>query len=501
MAASRGADPAGRRARVARPHAAHRRRAARRTSSGAVGCSSPALTFSLMAGIFHAYYTVALAPAIGALVGMGGGEAWERRHGSSARSPWPRRRRSPPSGPSSCSRARRTGSRWLRSGCWSSAWRRPACSWSSCGCTAGGPLVVAGALVAGLAGPAAYTRRHRLDPAHRLHPHRRPVGRGGMGGPGGCRGLGRGGFGGAPGGPRRRHRHRAAPRPAERHRRQARRRRHGRPARREHPEHRGGRRARAPTPTLHLGRRGDRLAERRRATSSPPAAGHGRSAASTAATRPRRWRSSRRTSQAGEIHYFAASSGRRRPAAHGRQRRRQPRSPRWVAANFTAVTIGGSTFYDLTQPTSGGGRGHGDPVMSSHRRSSTSSSRSTTSRRRSRASVQRLRDHLQTRSPTRSASRSPTTPAPTAPGRWPAPGGELPGRRAVHLTRRAAAAHSSGLVALGRADPRLHGRRPVHRPRRPVAAGGAADVGALRPGDRHPAGARLPGRPRAPSAR
>jgi 4-amino-4-deoxy-L-arabinose transferase-like glycosyltransferase len=37
------------------------------------------LTFSLMAGIFHAYYTVALAPAIAALVGMGAAEAWERR--------------------------------------------------------------------------------------------------------------------------------------------------------------------------------------------------------------------------------------------------------------------------------------------------------------------------------------------------------------------------------------------------------------------------------------
>jgi hypothetical protein len=32
-----------------------------------------------MAGIFHEYYTVALAPAIGALVGMGAVEAWERR--------------------------------------------------------------------------------------------------------------------------------------------------------------------------------------------------------------------------------------------------------------------------------------------------------------------------------------------------------------------------------------------------------------------------------------
>jgi 4-amino-4-deoxy-L-arabinose transferase-like glycosyltransferase len=37
------------------------------------------LTFSLMAGIFHEYYTVALAPAVAALVGMGAKEAWEHR--------------------------------------------------------------------------------------------------------------------------------------------------------------------------------------------------------------------------------------------------------------------------------------------------------------------------------------------------------------------------------------------------------------------------------------
>jgi 4-amino-4-deoxy-L-arabinose transferase-like glycosyltransferase len=35
--------------------------------------------FSLMAGIFHAYYTVALAPPIAALVGIGGGLLWQRR--------------------------------------------------------------------------------------------------------------------------------------------------------------------------------------------------------------------------------------------------------------------------------------------------------------------------------------------------------------------------------------------------------------------------------------
>jgi 4-amino-4-deoxy-L-arabinose transferase-like glycosyltransferase len=36
-------------------------------------------TFSFMAGIYHAYYEVALAPAIGALVGIGGAVLWRRR--------------------------------------------------------------------------------------------------------------------------------------------------------------------------------------------------------------------------------------------------------------------------------------------------------------------------------------------------------------------------------------------------------------------------------------
>jgi len=42
------------------------------------------LTFSFMAGIFHAYYTVALAPAIGALVGIGATVLWRRREGAAA---------------------------------------------------------------------------------------------------------------------------------------------------------------------------------------------------------------------------------------------------------------------------------------------------------------------------------------------------------------------------------------------------------------------------------
>ncbi len=43
------------------------------------------LTFSFMAGIFHPYYTIALAPAIGALVGIGGVTLWQYRHQLTAR--------------------------------------------------------------------------------------------------------------------------------------------------------------------------------------------------------------------------------------------------------------------------------------------------------------------------------------------------------------------------------------------------------------------------------
>ena len=43
------------------------------------------LVFSLGKGIIHQYYAIALAPAIGALVGMGGGMLWKRRHDVVAR--------------------------------------------------------------------------------------------------------------------------------------------------------------------------------------------------------------------------------------------------------------------------------------------------------------------------------------------------------------------------------------------------------------------------------
>jgi 4-amino-4-deoxy-L-arabinose transferase-like glycosyltransferase len=43
------------------------------------------LVFSLMSGIFHEYYTVALAPGVAALVGIGGAQLWQRRASAVAR--------------------------------------------------------------------------------------------------------------------------------------------------------------------------------------------------------------------------------------------------------------------------------------------------------------------------------------------------------------------------------------------------------------------------------
>ena len=90
------------------------------------------IVFSLGKGIIHPYYSVALAPAIGALVGMGAGMLWKRRHDVKARarcSPacWSPRR----SGRTSCSTGPRSGTR----GCA----RRCCCS----GCSLAGALLAA----------------------------------------------------------------------------------------------------------------------------------------------------------------------------------------------------------------------------------------------------------------------------------------------------------------------------------------------------------------------
>ncbi len=47
------------------------------------------MIFSYMSGTIHPYYTVALAPAIGALVGLGSVFAWRRRRTGTDESRWP----------------------------------------------------------------------------------------------------------------------------------------------------------------------------------------------------------------------------------------------------------------------------------------------------------------------------------------------------------------------------------------------------------------------------
>ncbi|REF29245.1 ArnT family glycosyltransferase [Calidifontibacter indicus] len=159
------------------------------------------LTFSFMAGIFHEYYTVALAPAVAAVVGMGAAEAWEKRDGwfgrgtlaaaTVAASVW---------GWVLLSRTTAYGD-WLRFGV------------LAVGLAAAAlmlglnllhrkaiPFVVAGAIVAGLAGPAAYSWT-TLQTGHVGSIVTAGPSTGGMGGMGGARGgtPPTGGFGGAPG--------------------------------------------------------------------------------------------------------------------------------------------------------------------------------------------------------------------------------------------------------------------------------------------------------------
>ncbi|MDV8066945.1 glycosyltransferase family 39 protein [Rhodococcus sp. IEGM 1366] len=152
------------------------------------------LTFSFMAGIFHAYYTVALAPAIAALVGSGSVLLWRRREtvwvrivlavslAATVAMAWVLLGRTPSFVP------------WLR---WTilavgivaaAAMLIPAI-------TRGRLVVVVvlAALFTGLAGPSAYA----IDTINTPHTgsivSAGPGVQGGMGGPGG----GRGGFGGA----------------------------------------------------------------------------------------------------------------------------------------------------------------------------------------------------------------------------------------------------------------------------------------------------------------
>jgi len=173
-----------------------------------------AAVFSLSQGIIHPYYTVALAPAIGALVGIGGAVLWRRRHELLARI--------------ALAVAIAASAGWAvvllgRTPSWL-PWLRPlvlvlglgaaiAVALGSILTARAGRYIAAAAIVAALAGPTAYS----LSTARTAHAGALPTagpatGRGfgpggggpggpGAGGPGGPGGQGQGGFpGGFPGG-------------------------------------------------------------------------------------------------------------------------------------------------------------------------------------------------------------------------------------------------------------------------------------------------------------
>jgi 4-amino-4-deoxy-L-arabinose transferase-like glycosyltransferase len=146
------------------------------------------LTFSLAQGIIHPYYSVALAPGIGALVGIGAVIVWQLRHLAVAR--WS------------------AAASVLAAGGWSYVLLERTPTWHpwlrvvvliaavtfSAGIAAGGILrgrlaaaVAATGLVAALAGPAAYAIDTAATPHTGAIPSAGPVVAGGFGGPPGGR--------------------------------------------------------------------------------------------------------------------------------------------------------------------------------------------------------------------------------------------------------------------------------------------------------------------------
>lgn len=156
------------------------------------------LVFSFMAGIFHDYYTVALAPAVAVLVGAGAAEAWERREESV--------------GSVALAVATAAAGVWgfvLLSRTTEYGWLRVAVL--AVGLAAAFlllviarvharavPIIAAAAIAAGLAGPAAYSATTLAD-GHSGSIVTAGPSTGGPGG-GGARGGGPGGGGGMPGG-------------------------------------------------------------------------------------------------------------------------------------------------------------------------------------------------------------------------------------------------------------------------------------------------------------
>ncbi|WP_019634517.1 glycosyltransferase family 39 protein [Actinomadura atramentaria] len=168
--------------------------------------------FSLMRGIFHEYYTVALAPAVAALVGIGGAAVWERRRSPHA------------AGAAAVAVAATAAWAWVllgRTPEWH-PWLRPLTAVAGTAAalalavalprTAGGTGAGRGArwgaaagaalaAVACLAGPVAYAVQTAATPHSGSIVTAGPATGGGFGGFGPrAGGGGRGGFGGGPGG-------------------------------------------------------------------------------------------------------------------------------------------------------------------------------------------------------------------------------------------------------------------------------------------------------------
>ncbi len=300
------------------------------------------LTFSLMAGIFHAYYTIALAPAIAALVGMGAAEAWERRDSAL--------------GAITLAVATAATSVWgflllSRTVEWN-AWLRVVVLAVGLAAALGFlvlgrvhrraiPVVVGAALFASLLGPAAYSVQTVSTGHSGSIVDAGPTVAGGAGGPGGGGGL-RGGQ--APGGVTQGQ----APGGATQ----------GRGA--------GGGMGGlldASTPSTAvvsaLAADADQYTWVAAAIGSQSAAGlqlgsqlpvmaiggfNGSDPSPTLAQ-------FQAYVQAGQIHYFLAGGGFGGAQNGGSNVSSQIST--WVQQSFTPVTIGGTTFYDLTQPVSG----------------------------------------------------------------------------------------------------------------------------------------------------
>ncbi len=310
------------------------------------------LTFSLMAGIFHAYYTVALAPAIAALVGMGAMEAWERRASTV--------------GTITLAVATAATSVWgfvllSRTVEWN-AWLRIVVLAVGLAAALGFlvlgrihrraiPVVVGAALFASLLGPAAYSVQ-TVSTAHSGSiVDAGPTVAGGTGGPGG--GAGRGG--GAPGGATQGQVPGGATQGQV----------PGGATQGRGPGGGMGGLLDASTPSTAvvsaLAANADQYTWVAAAIGSQNAAGlqlgsqlpvmaiggfNGSDPSPTLAQ-------FQADVQAKKIHYFLAGGGFGGGGQTGGSNVSSQISS-WVQQNFTAVSIGGTTFYDLTQPISGG---------------------------------------------------------------------------------------------------------------------------------------------------